>query len=47
MVCTEPYDHSEKSPIEPSAQGGEKIATRMVEALLGQDFSKPACRIYK
>jgi lysophospholipase L1-like esterase len=47
MVCTETDDYSEKSPIEPSAKGGEKIATRMVAALLTHDFSKSGCIIYK
>lgn len=28
MVCTEPVDYSEKSPIEPSSKGCEKIAGR-------------------
>jgi hypothetical protein len=46
MVCTETDDYSEKSPIEPSAKGGEKIATRMVSALQTHDFSKNGCRVY-
>jgi len=47
MVCTETDDYSEKSPIEPSAKGGEKIAARIVTALLAHNFSKPSCCIYK
>ncbi len=47
MVCTEPDDYSEKSPIEPSSKGGEKMATRLVDAVLGHDFTKRSCKVYK
>lgn len=47
MVCTEFEDYSEKSPIEPSEKGGEKMASRLVAAVLTHDFSKRGCRIYK
>ncbi len=46
MICTEPGDYSTKSPIEPSSQGGNKIAERMVAAILSHDFSLPGCRVY-
>lgn len=40
QLCTEPDDYSAKSPIEPSSQGGEKIAQAIVEAVLGTNFSR-------
>ena len=33
LVCDQAEDYSEVSPIEPSAQGGEKIATAIAEAV--------------
>lgn len=47
MVCTEPDDFSEKSPIEPSSKGGEKVAARIVDVIHSHDFSKRHCRVYK
>jgi len=47
MVCTEFDDYSVTSPIEPSSKGGEKLAARLVAALLMHDFSKPCCCVYK
>jgi lysophospholipase L1-like esterase len=47
MICTEPDDYSEKSPIEPSAKGGEKLAERLVATVMAHDFSKRGCRVYK
>jgi hypothetical protein len=35
MICTEDADYSVKSPIEPSSQGGAKIAAAMVSDLWG------------
>ena len=35
MICTEDADYSVKSPIEPSSQGGAKIAAAMVADLWG------------
>ncbi len=35
LVCTEAADYSAVSPIEPSSAGGEKIAARLVQLLLG------------
>ena len=46
MICTEPGDYSTKSPIEPSSQGGSKIATKMTSAMVGHDFSSEICVIY-
>ena len=46
MICTESGDYSTKSPIEPSSQGGNKIATRMTSAMVNHDFSGEICVIY-
>jgi hypothetical protein len=46
MICTEPDDYSEVSPIEPSSKGGCKLAAKMVAAVSEHDFSKRGCRIY-
>lgn len=46
MVCTEADDYSEISPIEPSSKGGEKLAAKLVAAVLAHDFSWGGCRIY-
>lgn len=46
MICTEPGDYSIKSPIEPSSQGGQKIATRLTSALVNHDSSRGICAIY-
>lgn len=46
MICTESRDFSAKSPIEPSSQGGDKIATRMAAALLNHDFAMHNCVIH-
>ena len=46
MICTEPGDYSAKSPIEPSSQGGAKLADRLVTAVLEHDFTKRGCRVY-
>jgi lysophospholipase L1-like esterase len=47
MVCTEPDDYSEKSPIEPSSKGGEKMAARLVNSVVEHDFAKRCCKVYK
>ena len=47
MICTESGDYSIKSPIEPSSQGGNKIATRMVSAICSHDFSRNHCSIFQ
>jgi len=46
MICTESGDYSTKSPIEPSSKGGQKISTRMVDAMLNHEFSMHACVIH-
>ena len=46
MICTEPGDYSVRSPIEPSSQGGAKIARHMVKAAVEHDFTAGGCRIY-
>jgi len=46
MICTEPGDYSTKSPIEPSSQGGNKIATRLTSAMVSHNFLKNECLIY-
>lgn len=46
MICTEPGDYSEKSPIEPSSGGGAKLADRLVTAVQEHDFKKRGCRVY-
>lgn len=46
MICTESGDYSIKSPIEPSSQGGQKIATRLTSALVNHDSSRGICAIY-
>jgi len=46
MICTESGDYSTKSPIEPSSQGGNKIATRMAAGILKHEFSMHTCVIY-
>lgn len=47
MICTEPGDYSSKSPIEPSSQGGEKLAARLVAAIAQHNFSLDGCRVYQ
>ncbi|MBK9442971.1 MAG: SGNH/GDSL hydrolase family protein [Comamonadaceae bacterium] len=46
MVCTEADDYSEISPIEPSEQGGAKLATRLVAVVMAHDFLWGGCRVY-
>ncbi len=38
LVCNQPEDYSWVSPIEPSAQGGEKISNIILEIVGGQSF---------
>jgi len=47
MICTQADDYSEISPIEPSSKGGEKLASKLVAAVLEHDFSRPTCVIYR
>ena len=46
-ICTQADDYSEISPIEPSSKGGEKLASKLVAAVLEHDFSRPTCVIYR
>jgi lysophospholipase L1-like esterase len=46
VICSEREDYSLVSPIEPSAQGGEKIAGVIAQVLEEHDFEKEECRLY-
>lgn len=46
MVCTEADDYSKKSPIEPSAKGGQKLASTLVAAVLEHESSRRGCRVF-
>lgn len=46
LICTDPGDYSEQSPIEPSPQGGAKLALSLVGAVIRHDFLSGGCRIY-
>ena len=46
MVCTEAGDYSTQSPIEPSSQGGEKLARKIVQTVANHDFASGGCRVY-
>ena len=41
LVCDEPGDYSRGSPIEPSEQGGRKIAAAIADLLHSQDSAAP------
>mgnify|MGYP001823219003 CR=1 FL=1 len=45
-VCVDPEDYSPISPIEPSCQGGEKIAAAIERMLEQHDFSTKRTVIY-
>jgi len=47
MICTEPSDYSVVSPIEPSSQGGAKLAASLVAVVLKHDFTDSGCRVYQ
>lgn len=47
LVCDEAADYSEVSPIEPSVQGGEKIAKAVATAVTSHDFSQRHTCIYR
>jgi hypothetical protein len=47
MICTEPGDYSVLSPIEPSSQGGAKLASQLVLGIMSHDFSGRYCRTYR
>jgi hypothetical protein len=46
MICTDPTDYSNLSPIEPSERGGAKIVAGIVRVLAGHDFTRPLATIY-
>ena len=46
LVCDEAVDYSPLSPIEPSAQGGEKIAALVAWVLTAHDFGRRECVVY-
>ena len=46
LSCTDPGDYSAESPIEPSSQGGAKLAKSLVGAVVRHDFLSGGCRIY-
>lgn len=46
VICDEPSDYSEVSPIEPSAAGGKKIAKSIVTVLTEHDFSARRMQAY-
>ena len=45
-VCTEATDYSVVSPIEPSNNGGQKIASRIVSLVLGGSLGSKTCQIH-
>ena len=47
MICTEHSDYSVASPIEPSSQGGEKIASRIVTTIVQHDSAATCCHVYQ
>lgn len=47
LICVEAGDYSVKSPIEPSSQGGEKIAHKMVNTVANHDFAAGGSRVYR
>jgi lysophospholipase L1-like esterase len=46
VICRDAQDYSVLSPIEPSSQGGAKIARAIRHALSVHDFSVKVCRVY-
>jgi hypothetical protein len=46
LLCTEASDYSSVSPIEPSALGGDKIASAIAAALTNHDFTRRQCVIF-
>jgi hypothetical protein len=46
MICTVASDYSVQSPIEPSSQGGEKIASRIADLMLKHDFTVRGCVVF-
>lgn len=46
LVCDHPSDYSPLSPIEPSQQGGRKIAAAIAELVRSQDTSAPRTVVF-
>jgi GDSL-like Lipase/Acylhydrolase family len=46
LVCDDPGDYSPLSPIEPSAQGGAKIAALVARVVTEHDFARRECVVY-
>lgn len=46
VVCSEPGDYASCSPIEPSEQGGNKIAAAIGELVHAHPLSAPRTRVY-
>lgn len=46
LVCAESADYASSSPIEPSAQGGRKIAAAIAELVRSQDATEPRAVLY-
>ena len=45
-LCTDPKDYSEVSPVEPSSQGGMKIAKRIAKIVQNHDFDVRSTTVY-
>lgn len=46
LVCDEAGDYSPLSPIEPSVQGGAKVAALIARVLTSHDFARRECVVY-
>jgi lysophospholipase L1-like esterase len=46
LICDEAADYSAVSPIEPSIQGGQKIAALVTRVLAGHDRGRRECVVY-
>ena len=46
LVCDEAADYSDRSPIEPSVRGGEKIAALVARVATGHDFGRRECVVF-
>ncbi len=46
LICNQPADYSDTSPIEPSSRGGDKITTAIVDVLTTYDFSARQRLVY-
>jgi hypothetical protein len=46
LICNQARDYSHISPIEPSEQGGAKIALHIARVLTSHDFARGQCVVY-